>query len=127
MTDECDVLVDGKLCDNLKQRENMLQSYQPNSRSIQYDDLTMMKRDELREVFTGMEVVYIYHNQIDARGDRLNTENEVFNACSEAVDEIFEIIKRISNSANSYNFIITADHGFITKEKNWLKLRRFQT
>ncbi len=124
LTDECDVLVDGKLCDNLKQRENMLQSYQPNSRSIQYDDLTMMKRDELREVFTGMEVVYIYHNQIDARGDRLNTENEVFNACSEAVDEIFEIIKRISNSANSYNFIITADHGFIYKREKLVETEK---
>ena len=57
---------------------------------------------------------YIYHNQIDARGDKLNTENEVFNACEEAIEEIHTMIKRLT-SANNTRFIITADHGFIYK------------
>ena len=57
----------------------------------------------------------MYHNQIDARGDKPNTEDEVFVACQEAVTEIVDLIRRISTSANTYRFIVTADHGFIYK------------
>jgi uncharacterized protein (TIGR02687 family) len=115
LTEDSKVLVDGMPCDSLKQREAILNSNAQKSRSIQFDDVKLMKKAELREVFTGMDVVYIYHNQIDARGDKLNTENEVFTACSEAVEEVFTLIKRLSVSANTYHFIVTADHGFIYK------------
>lgn len=74
-----------------------------------------MKRDELREIFTNQEVVYIFHNQIDARGDKLNTENEVFNVCEEAIDEIHSLMRRLSMYANTNRFVITSDHGFIYK------------
>ena len=39
-----------------------------------------MKQADLRSIFTGQDVVYIYHNQIDARGDKAASENEVFTA-----------------------------------------------
>ena len=115
LTDDFKVLADGMPCDDLKQREAILQSYEPNSRCVQFDDIKLMKQDGLREIFTGMEVVYVYHNQIDARGDKQNTENEVFTACAEAIDEIYALIKRLSVRANTYHFIVTADHGFIYK------------
>jgi uncharacterized protein (TIGR02687 family) len=114
MSDDYKVLVDGKVCNDLKAREQVLQSYKPNSRALQFDDIKTMKVAELREIFVGLDVIYIYHNQIDARGDKLNTENEVFNACEEAVDEIHAMIKRLT-SANNIHFIVTADHGFIYK------------
>ena len=109
------VQIDGQSCDDLKQREALLKQAVPNSRCIQFDEVKSMKKTELREVFTGMEVVYVYHNQIDSRGDKPNTENEVFNACAEAVDEIFQLIKRLSTNANTHHFLVTADHGFIYK------------
>ncbi|MEA5092654.1 hypothetical protein SDC9_44895 [bioreactor metagenome] len=115
MTDEFKVLADGAPCDDLKQREAILQSYVPNSRCIQFDDIKMMKRADLRQIFNGMEVVYVYHNQIDARGDKQNTENEVFSACTEAIEEIYSLIKRLSVDVNTYHFVVTADHGFIYK------------
>jgi uncharacterized protein (TIGR02687 family) len=114
-TDDFKVLADGMPCDVLKQREAVLQSYVPNSRCVQFDDIKLMKQAGLREIFTGMEVVYVYHNQIDARGDKQNTENEVSTACTEAIEEIYALIKRLSVSANTYHFIVTADHGFIYK------------
>lgn len=114
MSDDYSVLVDGKICDNLNSREQVLQSFVPNSRTVQFDDIKTMKIAELKEIFSGQEVVYVYHNQIDARGDKLNTENEVFTACEEAVEEIHTMIKRLT-SANNIRFIITADHGFIYK------------
>lgn len=114
MSDDYRVLVDGKVCDDIKTREQVLQSYVLNSRTVQFDDIKTMKVAELKEIFTGQEVVYVYHNQIDARGDKLNTENEVFIACEEAVEEIHTMIKRLT-SANNIHFIVTADHGFIYK------------
>ena len=115
MTDDYQVLVDGVLCDSLAGREKVLQSYVPGSVCIQFEDIKALKQMELREIITGKQVVYIYHNQIDARGDKLNTENEVFSACQEAVKEIIDLIHRIAVGANTIHFIVTADHGFIYK------------
>ena len=109
------VLVDGKPCATTAQRQEILQQYKSNSRCVQFEDVRNMKKDELRAVFQGMDTVYVYHNQIDARGDAAKTENEVFVACCEAVDEIHSFIRRIASQANSTHFIVTADHGFIYK------------
>ncbi len=117
MTDSFEVLVDGKSCDDTLHREPILKEYNRSSRCVQYDEIirVLNNKRQLREIFTKQEVVYVYHNQIDARGDKLNTENEVFVACEEAVDEIFSLIKRLTTSANTIHFIVTADHGFIYK------------
>jgi len=72
-----------------------------------------MKKTALREVFTGKQVVYVYHDQIDVRGE--HTEDEVFVASEEAVTEIADLIRKISTNANTLHFIVTADHGFIYK------------
>ena len=114
-TDDFEVLVDGKTCNDTIHREQILQAYKQNSRCVQYDDLKNMSVAQLREVFTKREVVYVYHNQVDARGDKQNTENEVFTACEEAIEEIFALVKRLTTSANTIHFIVTADHGFIYK------------
>ena len=117
MTESFEVLVDGKSCDDTFHREPILKEYNRSSRCVQYDEIirVLNNKRQLREIFTNQEVVYVYHNQIDARGDKLNTENEVFVACEEAVDEIFSLIKRLTTSANTIHFIVTADHGFIYK------------
>lgn len=115
MKDDYTVLVDEKNCDNLTERQTILQMYQPDALCLQFDDIKNRKIAELREIFTGRQLLYVYHNQIDARGDKANTEDEVFVACEEAVREIMEFIHRISTSANTYHFIVTSDHGFLYK------------
>lgn len=115
MTDDYQVLVDGTPCDNLAGRQKVLQAHLAGSVCIQFDDIRAFKQKELREIVTGKQVVYIYHNQIDARGDKQNTENEVFAACEEAVDEIIDLIHRLAVGANTIHFIVTADHGFLYK------------
>lgn len=113
LTEDYTVLVDGQKTDTLEQRQSILQKYKPASRCVQYDDIKNLSVADLRSIFTRQDVVYIYHNQIDARGDKLNTENEVFNACAEAVEEISALIRRLTTSANRSRFIVTADHGFL--------------
>lgn len=113
LIEDYSVLVDGQKTDTLEQRQAILQKYKPASRCVQYDDIKNLSVADLRSIFTRQDVVYIYHNQIDARGDKLNTENEVFSACAEAVDEISALIRRLTTSANRSRFIVTADHGFL--------------
>ncbi|OUP58762.1 BREX-1 system phosphatase PglZ type A [Butyricicoccus pullicaecorum] len=115
MTDDFKVLVDGLPCEDLSEREAILQKYNADAVCVQFDSIKSLKIAELRSVFTGKQVVYVYHNQIDARGDKPNTEDEVFVACSEAISEIIDLIRRVATSANTYRFIVTADHGFIYK------------
>ena len=97
----------------MEQRQAILQKYKPASRCVKYDDIKSLSVADLRSIFTRQDVVYIYHDQIDARGDKLSTENEVFNACAEAVDEISALIRRLTTSANRSHFLVTADHGFL--------------
>ncbi len=113
--DEYNVLCDKAPCVDLKQRQAILQKDQPNSCCVQFDEIKGLKKDEMREITSGRDVIYVYHNQIDARGDKPASENEVFIACKEAVEELLALVKRINVNGNTHHFIITADHGFIYK------------
>ena len=116
-TEDYDVLVDDKPCVSTVQRESILKEFNGNSTCEQFDSVKNMKREDLRQLFTGNDVIYIYHNQIDARGDAANTENEVFNACEEAINEIHALIRKIATRTSTIHFIVTADHGFIYKRE----------
>lgn len=115
MKDDYEVYVDDAPCKDLAGRQTILQNYCKDSVCVQFDDIKNLKTTPLREIFTGKQVIYVYHNQIDARGDKPNTEDEVFVACEEAIREIVDLIHRISTNANTYRFIVTSDHGFIYK------------
>ncbi len=126
--DEYKVYVNGKPVSSLNERNVILQSENPNSDSIQYDDLIKMKSEEMRAFFVRKEIIYIYHNQIDNRGEQSSGEDEVFVACNEAIEEIEDIIRKLTNNVSATNFIITADHGFIytrNKNKESDKIERF--
>lgn len=114
INEDFDVLVDGKACLDTKSREAILRQAAPQSRAVQFKDLKNMKVAELKEIFAGQDIVYIYHDQIDDRGTSTDG-HEVFAACEEAVLEIHAMIKRLT-SANNIHFIITADHGFLCKK-----------
>ena len=115
MKDNYEVYADDILCNDLAGRQTVLQGHNKDGVCVQFDDIKNLKKTQLREIFTGKQVVYVYHNQIDARGDKANTEDEVFVACEEAISEIIDLIKKISTNANTYRFIVTSDHGFIYK------------
>lgn len=115
VTDDFKVLVDGITCDTTPQREAILQAENKESVALLFDDVAALKRERIRELLTNKNVVYLYHNQIDARGDKLSTENEVFAACHEAIEEIYKMVRKLTEEISARHFIITADHGFIYK------------
>lgn len=116
LTEDYSVLVDGQKTDTLEQRQAILQKYKLDGICIQYDDIKDMSSTDMKVFFAWKPVTYIYHNQIDARGDNPKTENEVFDACEEAVKELHNLIRRMT-SANKTNFIITSDHGFLYRRR----------
>lgn len=113
LTDDFREVVDGKYAIDLVSRQTVLQSYEPESKCVQFDDIKNLKGQEFRDVFTAQSIVYVYHDRIDNTGE--HEEDAVFEACEKTVDEISKLIRKISTSGNTYHFIVTADHGFIYK------------
>lgn len=109
------ILVDGKPCISTEDRDKLLKQYNSNAIAVKYDDIINLNKDERRTIFKGKKLAYIYHDQIDARGDNASTENEVFAASQEAIDEIIKLVAKLTDEVNFVNFIITADHGYIYK------------
>lgn len=110
------IKVDDMDCGNeMAARQKILQQYVPNSACYKFDAVMKAKKNELREMFQDKAVVYIYQNQIDARGEKQELENEVFNACQEAIEEIQTLIRRLTGYVSNTRYLVTADHGFIYK------------
>lgn len=109
------ILVDGKTCQDVEERDKLLKEYNPYAVAVKYDALINLSKDEFRSIFKGKKLAYIFHDQIDARGDNPPTENEVFAASQEAIDEIIKLVAKLTDTANFVNFIITSDHGYIYK------------
>ena len=80
LTDDFREVVDGRHAIDLAARQAVLQSYEPESKCVQFDDIKNLKEHE---------------------------EDAVFEACEKAVDEIAKLIQRISTSGNTYRFIVT--------------------
>ena len=80
------ILVDGKPCASTDQRNEILASV--DGMACKADDLLAMKKEEGRDAVAGKKVVYIYHNEIDSRGEKASTEGETFEAVRKAIDEL---------------------------------------
>ncbi len=79
--------------------------------------LTAWSNEEGREKIRDAEVVYIYHDTIDAIGDKLSTEEKTFEACRDAIDELQDLVGRVINRLNGNRVLVTADHGFLFQKK----------
>jgi uncharacterized protein (TIGR02687 family) len=114
--DGLDIFVDDMHCGNsTAERQKILQKTVPKSACYDFDAVKNGKQAEIREMFQDKDLVYIYQNQIDTRGEHAKTENEVFNACQEAIDEIQILIRRLTGYISNTRYLVTADHGFIYK------------
>lgn len=95
------------------ERQAVLCTANASSVAVQYDDVLNMKRADRRELVSGKEVVYIFHNTIDAIGDKAPTEKKVFEACEEAMQELSNLLRIVINDMQGTDIFITADHGFL--------------
>ena len=75
-----------------------------------------MKGDDCRTLVREHDVIYVYHNRIDATGDKRDSEERVFEAVEETLSELIRLIKKLTG-ANVNNLLVTADHGFIYQNR----------
>lgn len=108
--DSLKVLVDGHSSE-MSDRDGLLKAQNENSVALKYKDLLTMKRDEKRAATKGKEVVYIYHDLIDASSH--NDESTVFDACGKTIQELTNLVRIICNELMGVNILITSDHGFL--------------
>jgi len=111
------VLVDGVSSQGTPNRGKILaQGIEARGTVVKADELLAMDKDECRALFRDHDVVYIYHNRIDATGDDRKTEEQVFGAVEEALAELIKVVKKLT-AANATNLLVTADHGFIYQNR----------
>lgn len=108
------VEVDGRPSDGTKNRAEILEP--SGGTAIQAQAFTRLTPSEARELVKSHRVLYIYHNQIDAVGDKGISEGHTFRACEETISELIGLVKKLAN-ANVNNILITADHGFLYQER----------
>ena len=108
-TERLAVLADGQSTE-ANNRDRLLKSADSQSVALKYKDIIGMKRADRQALVRGMNVVYIYHDAIDEAG---HLDKSVFGACMEAMDEIKNMVRIITNEFGGANILITSDHGFL--------------
>lgn len=108
------VLADGQPTNNTVFRGKILEGV--GGSAIQAEDFKAMGAEERRELYKANRVLYVYHNRIDATGDKPGTERQVFEAVDDTLRDIVDLVKKLA-SANATNIFITADHGFLFQDE----------
>jgi len=106
--------VDGLRTDGTTYRGKILEPF--GGYAVQAEDMQGMTVHELRDDLKPYKFVYIYHNEIDKRGDTQATERQVFQAAAETIESLVKLIKRL-NSAGINCVFVTADHGFLFQDR----------
>lgn len=84
--------------------------------AVKADEIMRLNGDDCRALLRVHDVIYVYHNRIDATGDKLVSEERAFEAVEETLQEIIRLIKKLTG-ANANNLLITTDHGFIYQNR----------
>lgn len=113
-TDGKSVLADDQPTNGTAFRKKILESV--GGTAIQAEDFKALSPEERRELFKNHRVLYLYHDVIDAIGDKQGTERRVFEAAEQALSELVDLVKKAAN-ANATNIFVTADHGFLFQDE----------
>ncbi len=111
------IMVDGISSQGTANRSRILaNTVSGSAKAMRAEKLMGLNKDECRSLFREHDVVYVFHNRIDAAGDKKESEERVFEAVEETLQELIKIIKKLT-AANATNMLITSDHGFIYQNK----------
>jgi len=107
------VLADGQPTNGTGPRSKILEAV--GGTALQAEDFKALSAEERRELFKNNRVLYLYHNRIDATGDKPGTERQVFEAVEDTLRDLVDLVKKAAN-ANATNIFVTADHGFLFQD-----------
>ncbi len=105
------LLLDGKPTASFDQRHAILAA--AGGMAVKARDLLALKKEEGRQLIGDRRVVYVYHDEIDARGDTAATEAGTFDAVRKAVADLVDLVRYVVNNLNGNHVLVTADHGFL--------------
>ena len=115
--DSGSVLVDGQSSQGTANRRKILaQAAGARATACKAEELMAMKGDDCRALVRDHDLIYVYHNRIDATGDKRESEERVFEAVEDTLRELIRLIKKLTG-ANVSNLLVTADHGFIYQNR----------
>lgn len=111
------VWVDGKPSIGIENRDKLLKTrHDQKAAAVRAETLLAMNRDEMRDLIKDYPLLYVYHNHIDAVGDKRESEHAVFAAVEKTIQDLITLTKRLTNAAVSH-ILITADHGFLYQDR----------
>ncbi|MDP3114746.1 MAG: BREX-1 system phosphatase PglZ type A [Candidatus Cloacimonadaceae bacterium] len=111
------VTVDGLSSSGTENRAKVLDKHLPGKAlAIRTEEVMSKNSDEGKKLYRDYDVIYVYHNVIDATGDKLVSEAKVFEAVETALNDLVSLVRKLT-SANANNIIITADHGFLYQQQ----------
>ena len=113
------VSINGNPTAGLENRKKVLAANPSGDRTIAWQavDFMELRSSVAREIIRDHDVLYIYHNVIDARGDSVKTEEQVFDATEDALEQLLTLVRKLT-SANANHIFVTADHGFIYQNRD---------
>lgn len=117
ITPDASVEVDGISSKGSEYRRKILNLHtKERALLLKASEVLSRNADESKKLYRDYDVIYVYQNRIDALGDDLTTESQVFEAVESAIVEIIEILRKLT-SGNANNIVITADHGFLYQHR----------
>ena len=109
------VTVDDMSTQGIENRGKILESV--NGMAVSSKELMSWTNQQGRDAVRDAEIIYIYHDTIDAIGDKAATEDRTFQACRDAIVELTDLVGRVINRLNASRVVITADHGFLFRQQ----------
>ena len=111
------VLVDGQSSQGIANRNKILSNaVSKNIATVKAEEFLGLNNDESRALVKDNDAIYIYHNRIDIIGDKRDSEEHVFKAVEDTLQDLIKLIKKLTSS-NANNILMTADHGFIYQNR----------
>lgn len=110
------ITINGFSTDGIENRQAILRQVENQALAVQYSQVERMTIKEAREVFKA-PLVYVYHDVIDATGDKKSSERRTFKAVEEALQELAKFANKVHHTFNVTKVFITSDHGFIYNEQ----------
>lgn len=113
-----DILSGGENTRGLAAREKLLAAGRSGdtAKALKFEDVMNMRVDDGKALFRDNHIIYIYHNRIDAIGDKMQTEHLLPEAAEDAIEDLTKLVRKLT-SANYSNILITADHGFLYQHR----------
>ncbi|BBE20445.1 cytoplasmic protein [Aquipluma nitroreducens] len=113
---DAELFIDDVSTEGLANRSKILKKHVQDAQVFAYAEIEGNSQQANRDIFKS-SLVYIYHDCIDAVGDKRPSERNSFKAVADGIAELAAMVKKLHSSYNVSRVIITADHGFIYNDR----------